>query len=294
MAESPRFVLVTGMSGAGKSHALRLLEDIGFYCIDNLPASLIHTIAELALHADHPQKQIAVCVDVRGGEDLQNLPAYLDEVGEMGIRPEVLFLESTDAILQQRYSETRRRHPASSSTGSVIEGIKRERELLAPVRARADLVVDTTSTSIAQLRERVVAVFQAGQEPQQMLITVVSFGFKNGLPAEADLVVDVRFLPNPYYDPALRPLTGEDAPVREFVLKNPLAAEFLERMKSMAEFLIPRYAAEPKSYLTICVGCTGGQHRSVAVARELYRYIQSIHPNTRIRHRDANRSGEAE
>jgi UPF0042 nucleotide-binding protein len=281
------------MSGAGKSHALRLLEDIGYYCIDNLPTLLIHTIAELALHVDHPQKRIAVCVDVRGGDDLRNLPAYLDEVGEIGIRPEVLFLESTDAVLQQRYSETRRRHPASPA-GSVIEGIQRERELLAPVRARADLVVDTTATSIAQLREQVVAMFQAGQEPQQMMISVVSFGFKHGLPAEADLVVDVRFLPNPYYDPALRPMTGEDAPVREFVLKNPLATEFLERMKGMAQFLIPRYAAEPKSYLTIGVGCTGGQHRSVAVARELFRYIHGIHPNTRLRHRDVNRGSDAE
>jgi UPF0042 nucleotide-binding protein len=270
---------------------LRLLEDIGYHCVDNLPASLIRTIAELVVQANRSQRRVAVCVDVRGGEDLRNLPAYLDEVAELGVRPEVLYLESSDEVLRHRYSESRRRHPAAPE-GTVEEGIQRERELLQPIRARADLVLDTSTTSVAQLRDRVMAMFQGGQERQSMLVAVVSFGFKFGVPPEADLVFDVRFLPNPHYRAALRPLTGEDAPVAAFVLENDDARDFMDRLKSLLGFLLPRYVAEPKSYLTIAVGCTGGRHRSVAIARELFSFLHDRHGNVRLRHRDMNRDKE--
>ncbi len=289
MADQSRFVLVSGLSGAGKSQSLRFLEDLGYYCIDNLPPSLIPTIAELSANTVHPRRRIAVCVDVRGGEDLRNLPAYLDEVAEMGIRPEVLFLESSDEVLLKRYSESRRRHPAALQ-GSVEEGIERERELLAPIRGRADLVLDTSATSVSQLRERVASVFQAGQKTQKLSVGVMSFGFKYGVPPEADLLFDVRFLPNPHYDPELRPYTGEEPKVSTFVLDNPDATEFLDRVRGLLKFLIPRYAAEPKSYLTIAVGCTGGRHRSVAVARALIGFVREMDCSARLRHRDIARA----
>lgn len=288
MAEESRLVLVTGLSGAGKSQALRFLEDLGYYCIDNLPPSLIPTIAELSASANRPQRRIAVCVDVRAGEELRNLPAYVDEVAEMGTRPEVLFLDSTDEVLHKRYSESRRRHPAASQ-GSVEEGIRRERELLSPIRGRADLVLDTSATSVTQLRERVAAMFQAGQKEQKLSVAVVSFGFKYGVPPEADLVFDVRFLPNPHYDAELRPHSGEEPKVSAYILDNPDAVEFLDRVKGLLKFLIPRYAAEPKSYLTIAVGCTGGRHRSVAVARALIGFVRDMDCSARLRHRDIAR-----
>jgi UPF0042 nucleotide-binding protein len=289
MAEESRFVVVSGLSGAGKSQVLRVLEDLGYYCVDNLPPSLVPTIAELGARSVKPRSRIAVCVDVRGGEDLQNLPAHLDEVAEMGIRPEVLFLESTDSVLLKRYSETRRRHPAASQ-GSVEEGIARERELLAPIRGRADLVVDTSTLSVAQLRERVAGVFQSDLKTQKMSIGVISFGFKYGVPPEADLVFDVRFLPNPHYDAELKHFSGEDPQVSAYVLDNPEAVEFMERVKGLLKFLIPRYAEEPKAYLTIAIGCTGGRHRSVAIARELIDPVRELGYSARLRHRDIARS----
>ena len=289
MAEQSRFVVVSGLSGAGKSQVLRMLEDLGYYCVDNLPPSLVPTIAELGARGVKPRSRIAVCVDFRGGEDLRNLPAYLDEVAEMGIRPEVLFLESTDSVLLKRYSESRRRHPAASR-GSVEEGIARERELLSPIRGRADLVVDTSTFSVAQLRERVAGVFQADLKAQKMSVGVMSFGFKYGVPPEADLVFDVRFLPNPHYEAELRLFSGEEPQVSAYVLDNPEAVEFLDRVKGLLKFLIPRYAAEPKAYLTIAVGCTGGRHRSVAVARELIGLVREMDYPARLRHRDIARS----
>ncbi len=289
MAERSRFVVVTGLSGAGKSQVLRVLEDLNYYCIDNLPPSLVPTIAELGARSVKPRARIAVCVDVRAGEDLRNLPGYLDEVAEMGIRPEVLFLDSTDQVLLTRYSETRRRHPAASR-GSVEEGIARERELLSPIRGRADLLLDTSTLSVVQLRERVAGVFQADQKAQKMSVSVLSFGFKYGVPPEADLVFDVRFLPNPHYEADLRPFSGEEPQVSAYVLDNPEATEFLERLKGLLKFLIPRYQAEPKAYLTIAVGCTGGRHRSVAVARELIGFIRDMGCPARLRHRDIARS----
>lgn len=286
MPDSRRFVLVTGLSGAGKSLALKFLEDLGYYCVDNLPAALLPTFAELVQSAHEPaRRKVAVCLDARAGQGLSLLPGYAQEVEEKGIRIETLFLDSTAEVLMQRYSETRRRHPCSPS-GSVEEGIRREREIMQPMRSRADLVIDTSSTSVAELRERIASMFVSPKEARKIVTTVLSFGFKRGVPPEADLVFDVRFLPNPYYDAELQALTGTEPDVRDYVLANPDGREFLERLKSLLKFLMPRYAAEPKSYLTLAVGCTGGQHRSVAVALELATVLREMNYDVRLRHRD--------
>lgn len=284
MPDSPRFVLVTGLSGAGKNLALRCLEDLGYYCIDNLPAPLTPQMAELFFRSDRAQKRIAVCVDARAGEELGNLPVYLDHVAEAGIRPDIVFLDSSNKILVQRYSESRRPHPMAPE-GNIEEGIGRERALLEPVRARADLVIDTSATSVADLRDRMAAMFSGGKDERELIVTVMSFGYKFGIPQEADLVWDVRFLPNPYHDIELRPLTGADAVIRDYVLNNADGAEFMERIKGLLKFLLPRYE-RMKTYLTIAIGCTGGRHRSVAIANELAYFLRDLGVNARPRHRD--------
>lgn len=289
MPEGRRFVLVTGLSGAGKSFALRFLEDVGYYCVDNLPASLLPIFADLVQGSTEPaRKKVAVCLDARSGQGLSQLPGYVQEIEETGVPVEILFLDSTDQVLIHRYSETRRRHPCSPS-GSVEEGIRCEREIMEPMRSRADLVVDTSTTSVAELRERIASMFLGPKEAQGLIVTVLSFGFKRGVPPEADMVLDVRFLPNPHYDADLCPMTGSDPDVRDFVLDNPDAREFLERLKGLLKFLIPRYTAEPKSYLTIGVGCTGGQHRSVAVAHAVLVMLREMNHDARLRHRDLPR-----
>jgi len=285
MHDAAQLVLVTGLSGAGKHQALRYLEDLGFFCVDNLPASLIPTFARLIEHAAVPRRRLAVCVDARGGEELHHLPAYIEEVAETGARPDVLFLESRDEVLLQRYSESRRRHPCAPH-GRVEDGIARERALLEPVRGRADLLLDTSTMPVSELREHIAAMFLGEDDGRDMLITVMSFGFKRGLPPEADLVFDVRFLPNPHYDADLRPHSGAEPAVRTYVLENESATEFLDRLRGLLKYLVPQYAAEPKSYLTIAVGCTGGRHRSVAVGIELSVFLRELGYDVRLRHRD--------
>lgn len=289
MADEQRFVVMTGLSGAGKSKALEIFEDLGYYCVDNLPAALVPTFAELIVRDTSVHPRVAVCVDVRTGADLGRLPAHLDAVQELGVRPEVLFLDAATATLVKRYSESRRRHPLSRG-GALEEAIENERRELEAVRARADLIVDTSELSVATLRERVADMFSGDRAGTGMTVTVMSFGFKFGVPQEADLVLDVRFLPNPFYDSELRPMTGSEPDVRDYVLDNDDAREFLRMVHQLLNFLCPRYAAEPKSYLTIAVGCTGGQHRSVAVAHEIALFLRRKHPNVRLRHRDASRS----
>lgn len=291
MPDLKRFVLVTGLSGAGKSQALKFFEDLGYYCVDNLPPALVPTIAELTLSQDSSRPRVAVCVDARGGDDLANLPAYLDAASQKGVRPETLFLDSSDAVLLRRYSESRRKHPTSPD-GTVEEGIQRERDLLAPIRAKANLILDTSTTSVGQLRERVAAMFGGERTAKEMLVGIMSFGFKFGVPQEADIVLDCRFLPNPFYDKELSALTGEDARVAAYALDNSEGQEFLSKTKDLLAYLLPKYAQEPKSYLTIAVGCTGGRHRSVAVARDLYAYIQHLQWPVTLRHRDAGRPVE--
>ena len=283
--DTRRFVLVTGMSGAGKSQALKYLEDLGYYCVDNLPTALVAPIAEAIAGATPRYRRIAVCIDARIGADLLNLPACLDHVSELGIRVETMYMDCSNAVLLRRYSESRRRHPAAPA-GCVEDGIRIERELLEPIRARADLILDTSTVALPDLRERIAEMFVGPRRAQELIITVMSFGFKYGIPPEADLVFDVRFLPNPHYEPDLRPLTGNEPDVREYVIGNDVAREFLERLRGLLKFLIPQYMAEAKSYLTIAVGCTGGQHRSVVVANEVMLFLRSMNYEGRLRHRD--------
>lgn len=286
MTSVPRFVVITGLSGAGKTQALKFFEDQSFYCVDNLPAALLPTFAELLQSAESPHRRVAVCVDARSGEDLANLSEYLNQVRTFGFRPEVLFLDTSDDIIQRRYSETRRPHPASPS-GSITEGIQRERGLLGPIRERADLVIDTSTTSNAELHDQIASIALEPDAVHSMSIALLTFGYKHGVPKEADLVFDVRFLPNPHYVDELRPRDGRDTAVRRYVLENEAAQSFLYRLTGLLEFLIPQYAAEPKSYLTIAIGCTGGRHRSVAIAEELTQFLRTKNYSVVVRHRDA-------
>lgn len=287
MTLASRFVLITGLSGAGKSQALRLFEDRGYYCVDNLPAALVATFAELVAHAESPHHRVAVCVDARTGEDLVNLPEYLGRVAELGFRPETIYLETSDEVLHRRYSESRRPHP-SSPTGSIDEGIRHERILLDPIRERADVVIDTSTTTLSELSERIESLALKDDTKNGMAIGLVSFGYKHGVPKEADLVLDVRFLPNPHYKPELRPRDGREVSVQDYVLNNEAAEQFLEHIAALLKFLVPRYEQEPKSYLTIAVGCTGGRHRSVAVAESIATQLRDMLYEVSLRHRDVD------
>jgi len=286
MASPARFVVITGLSGAGKTHALRFLEDQGFFCVDNLPATLLSTFAQLINSAESPHPRVAVCVDARAGLELAKLPDYLRNISAMGFRPELVFLDTDDATLHKRYSESRRPHPGSPA-GSIEEGIAHEREILGSLRERADVVIDTSNMSTGDLRNHIAALALHGEPQKEMRVSLLTFGYKHGVPKEADLVFDVRFLPNPHYDEMLRPRDGRDPAVRAFVLENEEAQAFLYRLTQLLEFLVPRYAAEPKAYLTLAIGCTGGRHRSVAIAEELAVFLTSLGYPVTIKHRDA-------
>lgn len=285
MTSPIRFVVITGMSGAGKTHALHGFEDEGFFCVDNLPAPLLETFARLVVSAQPAYSRVAVGIDARTRGDLAALPDFLRQLSDVNFRVEVLFLDAQDEVLQRRYSETRRPHPAAPE-GGIGEGIARERELLGPVRASADLVVDTSGMNTAQLKKRIQSLARDPADVNAMRITLLTFGFKNGAPKDADLMFDMRFLPNPHYDARLQPRDGRDEEVRKFVLDNEPAQAFLFRLTDLLSFLIPLYAAEPKSYLTIALGCTGGRHRSVAVAEELSRYLGARGHEVTVKHRD--------
>lgn len=280
-----RLVVITGMSGAGKSQAIRFFEDQGYYCVDNLPAALLPGLAELLKKAPHSEKHVAVCIDARSGKDLKTLPDSLQKVKALGYTHHLIFLDSSDKVLYQRYSETRRPHP-SSPHGTIDEGIARERELLHPIQVIADLSIDTSDIPPNHMRERIATMVNIQGHEHSMAVEVLSFGFKYGLPHEADIVLDVRFLPNPYWDEDLRPLTGMDPEVRDYVINNEKTREFFKHAKAMLKFLMPEYKAEGKSYFTIAIGCTGGQHRSVAIAHQILHLLRDLHYEVRLRHRD--------
>ena len=282
-----RLVIVTGMSGAGKSTALKMLEDMGYFCVDNLPVPLIPKFAELLAVPGTEMNKAALGVDIRSGQSFQELANVLKVLDEGGCQYEILYLESSDDVLVKRYKETRRFHPLAGSDGRVEDGLKRERELLGFLKKKADYLVDTSHMLTRELKAELNKIFVQNKEYKNLYITVLSFGFKYGIPNDADLVFDVRFLPNPYYIEELRPMSGNDQPVRDYVMNNDTAKQFLTKLTDMVEFLIPNYISEGKTQLVIGIGCTGGKHRSVTLANELYEALKKTDSNgVRIEHRD--------
>jgi UPF0042 nucleotide-binding protein len=280
------FLIVTGLSGAGRSTAADALEDLGWFVIDNLPPALIGKVTELVGRPGSETEKVALVVG-RGGEGVDELVPAIEQLRQSTERVRILFLEAADEALVRRFEGTRRRHPVFGE--GVVEGIRRERSLLDSIKATADIVIDTTDLNVHQLRERLVDVFTNDDPANAMQVTVVSFGYKNGLPLDLDNVIDCRFLPNPHWVDELRPLTGLDEPVREYVLGQPETKDFLDKLDELFALLLPLYVREGKSYLSIGVGCTGGHHRSVVLAEELARRISDLGFNPLVVHRDVNR-----
>ena len=280
-----RFVIVTGMSGAGKSTALKNLEDFGYFCVDNLPVELIPRSAEIAYDAGTDVNNVAIGVDIRSGDRIERLAGYLDDLKTQGYPYEILFLDASDDVIVKRYKETRRSHPLARS-GRVESGIRKERQKIGFLRERASYIIDTSNLLTRECRSELEKIFVENQDYNNFIITIVSFGFKYGIPMDADLVFDVRFLPNPYYVPELKALTGNEKPVQDFVMKAPEAGEFLSKLVDLMKFLIPNYIKEGKNQLVIGIGCTGGKHRSVTMANGLYRSLSAEYNSVRIEHRD--------
>ena len=280
-----RFVIVTGMSGAGKSTALKTLEDTGFFCVDNLPVMLIEKFAEIAHDDKLEVDNVAIGIDIRSGEALGELSECLQEMKKNNYNYEILFLDSNEAALVKRYKETRRKHPLSP-TGRINEGIVKEREKIEFLKQRADYIIDTSNLLTRELKVELDKIFVNGEDYNNIIITVMSFGFKYGIPRDSDLVYDVRFLPNPYYDLELRPLTGNDDAVVKVVSDCDEYREFMDKITDMVKFLIPFYKREGKSQLVISVGCTGGKHRSVTVVNELSNRLKELPYTVRNYHRD--------
>lgn len=282
-----RCVIVTGMSGAGKSTALKMLEDVGYFCVDNLPVPLIPKMADLLRVPGTEINKAALGVDIRSGQSFEELEKVLEELDSTGMQYEILFLESSDDVLIKRYKETRRFHPLAGNEGRVDQGIRMERQRIQFLRKRADYLIDTSHMLTRELKAELNKIFVQNREYKNLYISVLSFGFKYGIPADADLVFDVRFLPNPYYIEELRPKSGNDKEVRDYVMQNEKANVFLEKLSDMVEFLIPNYILEGKTQLVIGIGCTGGKHRSVTLANELFRVLsKNENYGVRIEHRD--------
>ena len=278
-------MIITGLSGAGKSEAVRAFEDLGFFCVDNLPPTLIPKFAELAAQSEGKIDKIALVVDIRSREFFASLFTALDALEAMGVGYEIVFLEASDEALVRRFKETRRRHPLSAE-GGIIEGIGEERRKLEEVREKATRIIDTSSITPKQLRERIAASFVKLHPQKGIDVIVVSFGFKHGIPIDADLVFDVRFLPNPHYVESLRPLTGESEAVRDYVFRSKVTNSFLHKLLDFMTFLLPQYMKEGKAQLIIGIGCTGGRHRSVAIADRLAGFLRDQGYNVTVEHRD--------
>lgn len=279
------FVIVTGLSGAGKSQAIKVMEDLGFYCMDNLPPSLLPKFAELCYQTMSHVKKVALVVDIRGGEFFDDLFENLAKLKDYGYNYKIMFLDAADEVLIQRYKEHRRPHPLSPN-GQITVGIAEERKRLEDIRKRSDYLIDTTDLSIKMLKEKIKNIFMEGEKKDNFTISVLSFGFKHGIPLDADLVFDVRFLPNPHYIDELRDFTGNNKEVSDYVMSYNQSKDFLKKLIDMMTFLIPYYSQEGKSQLVIAIGCTGGKHRSVTIANELYRYFKNNNHNAIINHRD--------
>ena len=284
------FLIVSGLSGGGKSRAADVLEDLDFYCVDNMPTALLTKFAELCLATRGRYEKVALVTDIRSQESFSELFAALGELRSMGVHYRILFVEASESAIVRRYKESRRPHPLQAESGcSLPEAVRRESELLAPVRERADFVINTTGLTLAMLQKRICEYFADGGTRRDILVNVVSFGFKYGSPSEADLVFDVRCLPNPFYVDALKPKTGLDPEVREYVMDSPNSKELLDKLRDLVGFLVPLYQKEGKSQLVIAMGCTGGKHRSVTFAELLYQFLAERAFNVRVVHRDISK-----
>ena len=284
-------LIISGLSGAGKSKAASFLEDMGFYIVDNMPAAMILKFAEFCAGGNGRYDRVALVYDVRTASSFTELFDVLDQLKSMEGACRMLFLEASPETIIKRYKETRRRHPLSGDTTSLAEAVEKERTMMEPVRARADYIIDTTHTSTAQLRAELLRLFDGKDEKEGLAVSVTSFGFKYGLPMEADLVLDVRFMPNPFYMEELRPQTGLDQAVTDYVFSFQQTQDYLKRLKDLLAFSLPLYAEEGKTSLVIAVGCTGGHHRSVAVTHTLAEFIGSQGYQVSENHRDMNRGG---
>ncbi len=284
------FIIISGLSGAGKSKTASFIEDMGFYVVDNMPAPLIPKFAELCMAGHGKYDRAALVTDIRGGHSFDGLFEALGALERMGCAYKILFVEASGEAIIKRYKETRRIHPLAKEGQSLAEAVQQERDALKPVRQRAEYIIDTTALSTAKLRGEVLRLFGDGQAPHAMSVNVISFGFKYGIPIEADLVFDVRFLPNPYYIAELRHQTGLDEPVRSFVFDYQQTRDFMTHLENLMSFLLPQYVAEGKTVLVIAVGCTGGQHRSVAITRALAEFIRRKGYSAGENHRDMTRA----
>ncbi len=285
-----RLVIVTGLSGAGKTQAIKSLEDLGFFCVDNLPPAFVSKMAELGAGTGGKVSQIALGIDLRGGAFFGSTVEALEELERAGYAYQILFLEASDQTLVRRFKETRRRHPLASEA-NVLDAIAEERKRLEQLRGRATYILDTTDLNPQKLRDEVIRIFGEDREATRLFVTIVSFGFKHGLPLDSDLVFDVRFLPNPHYVESLRPLTGAVREVRDYVFRWPVTRNFMRRLVDLLDFLLPNYITEGKTQLVIGIGCTGGRHRSVAVAERLAQVFRRQGYNVVTVHRDAERDG---
>lgn len=282
------FIIITGLSGAGKSNAIRALEDLGFFCVDNLPSMLIPTMAEMAMRADAAIEKLAIVVDVREGGFLRDFPrVYRKLKSAPGLEPTLIFLEASQETLVRRFSETRRPHPLAPDR-SVTEGIREERAKMHAIRGMADMIIDTSNLTVHELRDVFMRQSRGKRHRNEMVVNLVSFGYKHGVPVDADLVFDVRCLPNPHFVDRLRHMTGRDRPVVQYMRRHASTKEFLDRLTSFLRFALPQYVDEGKSYLTVAVGCTGGQHRSVMIAEALKKSLKDVkNVKIRVKHRDS-------
>ncbi len=286
-----RFVVVTGMSGGGKSTALKMLEDAGFYCVDNLPISLVEKFVELISMPNSEINKVALGLDVRADQSFEDATRILAQLKEKGYKFEILFMDANENVLIKRYKETRRVHPLAAD-GRVEDGVRRERKALENIQRSADYIIDTTNVLTRELKEELDRIFVENGEYNNLMVTVMSFGFKYGIPADADLVFDVRFLPNPFYVDELKPKTGNDKEVQDYVMSSEESEVFMEKLTDMIQFLIPNYVKEGKYRLVIAIGCTGGKHRSVTLANELYRRMKDKGSyGLKLYHRDVAHHG---
>lgn len=283
-----QFLLITGMSGAGKTLALKAFEDAGVFCIDNLPPTFLTKLYELCLKGKS-QERIAVVIDIRGGQFFDALFEELQKMEALGYRYQILFLEASDEVLIRRYKESRRRHPLAQE-GRVLDGIIKERKRLEELRGKANKIIDTSQLVHSRFKEDLLSQFFSLNQREGLSIAIMSFGYKYGIPIDADLVMDVRFLPNPHYVPSLQPFTGEDSAVREYVLKWPLTKRFMEKFFDLMLLLVPNYITEGKSYLTLAIGCTGGRHRSVVIGESLGSFLEERGYGVRLEHRDIQKN----